>query len=362
MGLRRLDLGQALGQVMVRLDQKNHQPCRNMPERLSKKCAQLGLNVSALAIGVSSVARDVIVLVGVILLTPVKMAILFIRVIRPHAFQHLSQRLDRLPSCLDQIAKIIVDTLSIGASSAGVALFVYKGSEWNVAMQKSLSDSVKKAFQERALKPAQDGAKFQAPLPVHVVKAPQTVHKAVLPIIVKPPANLPVIPQPVAFVPPSTLPKLNTVAPQPAPQQQRGAVPTVARVIATVAPNVLPNVNAVAPQPAPQQQLGVPAVAQVIATVAPNVLPNVNAVAPQPAPQQQLGVPAAAQVIATVAPGVLPNVNAVAPQPAPQQQLGVPAVAQVIATVAPGVLPNVNAVAPQPAPQQQLGVPAERKS
>ncbi|MCE5316826.1 MAG: hypothetical protein LLG04_05625 [Parachlamydia sp.] len=140
MAIQRYNYVKALDMLITKMDRVNKTPCRNASDRLSKKASQLKLNAKAVTIGVYVVAKDVIMLLGVILVTPVKLEIQIIRAILPGAFHNWNEKLDRLPIWLDQIALIAVDILGVGASTGGVVLGVLKGSEWNVAIQKSLYD------------------------------------------------------------------------------------------------------------------------------------------------------------------------------------------------------------------------------
>lgn len=161
MSIRHLDPARAHGQLVNKLDKINHKRCKNISEKVAKKATQLGLNVFAVAVGVGAVAKDILVLAGAVIIAPVKLEILVVRALFPGTLQGIHRKCERVPSPVDQMAHVLVDMLGVAASTAGVALCVFKGSEWNVAMQKGLF-----------VVPQPEAKKAIDPIPLKVAKAP----------------------------------------------------------------------------------------------------------------------------------------------------------------------------------------------
>ncbi|MCE5319348.1 MAG: hypothetical protein LLG04_18530 [Parachlamydia sp.] len=299
MGIRNLDPARALGQLVNKMENVNRKPCRNMSERVSKKSIQICLNVSAVVLGITTVAKDIIVLAGIILITPVKLEIMIVRIIFPDALKAFHKKLDTIPSPVDQMAHILVDVLSVAASTAGVALCLFKGSQLNVAMQKGLYNVPLPQQKLPAGRP-------RPPLvPVAVVQpalAQPVMVVAALPAAF-PPVRIPVLPtpvlaqQPIVIAAPSAAlqPVHIPVLPAPVVVQQ----PIVVAASAAALPQARPPA---APQAVPQS---VTSVAMPQAALQPVRIPVLPApAAPQPA------------IVVTAPPAALPSSTS-GPKPPP---------------------------------------------
>lgn len=138
MTIRKCDPEQAFRQYINKMDTVNQKPCRNASERFSKKFTQIGHNLMTVALSVILVAKDAMILVGVTLVTPIRWEILIVRILIPGAYQDWHQICVGKPTPFHQVARIVVDILGVGAAAIGAVTSLYKGSEWNVAMQKGL--------------------------------------------------------------------------------------------------------------------------------------------------------------------------------------------------------------------------------
>lgn len=364
MSIRSLDPARALGQLVNKMEKVNQKPCRNMSERFSKKTVQLSLNVFAVALGVSTVAKDIILLVGVVLITPVKLEILIVRFIFPGSLQGIQEKLEHIPSPVDQIAHILVDILGVAASTTGVALCLFKGSQWNVAMQKGLfaipsipqiAVKAKNGPKPQALKPA---AAPPTIAPVYVVPQPHAA--AVQPSKISVPALIAIQPTinkvaQAAVVPsripdPAIQPTINALA-------QPTAVQPARQTPASVAPQSTIVVQAAAVQP-PRPASASVAPQPTTAQAAQPPKPAPASVAPQPTivvQTAQPSKPAAASVISqpsAVQPAKIPPPVPLVPPP-PFKSVPAP-------LTAPAIPPAVDGPAAKPPPPPpRFAIPAK---
>lgn len=203
-------------QAIETIDKLDRTKYSTPAKRAVKMVGQLDFNVTAAAIGITAIAREILVaLVGSLLVTTKLVLHVFRALTRSHACEKAYQRLPGKQSCIYQTRRIAAQTFGVGCSLVvGALFFWYKGAQWNVTLQRQLGNYVKPS--DRIVKPQALPPKIE-PLRVSVqpkVALPADVRNE----IVQPQPGcggipIPVVPVPAVAHPPQVLPVVGQAAP-----------------------------------------------------------------------------------------------------------------------------------------------------
>ncbi|MCE5319456.1 MAG: hypothetical protein LLG04_19080 [Parachlamydia sp.] len=335
--------------------------------RMVEKFSEFELCLATAALGVAAVARQVFVAIAGSALVLVKMTLHVIRALtKSRPFEKAYKQLPGKQSCINQTKRIFGQTLGIGASLIGAALFWSKAVKWDISTQIRLGNyhpNKPVTKPKPAIQPKPNVLKNQQIEPTPGL-LPQPANATHIPNAPRPPAP-PVPPRTASLAQPPAVPPRGQVAAQ--STQPAPAVPPRGQVPAPSAPQSPPAVpprgqvpapSTPQPPPAvpPRSQLAAPATPQPVPKPLPRtpVPPLVMSpvVAPPPLPRAQES--ANSQPVVAAPPPPPPRAQAALAQP---QDSDNPPVAPVGAPPPPPPPPPSGVVSPRNKPAAAV-VPA----
>ena len=134
----RVDPAHILQQTFQATDRFNTSECETLP----KKLTQLSLGLTAVVVGVTAVAREIMIALAAIFLVPATIALCVFRVVTfSQACEETYQCLPGMQACGYQAKRIGAQILGVGSSLfVGAGLFWLNGAEWNISLQTQLGN------------------------------------------------------------------------------------------------------------------------------------------------------------------------------------------------------------------------------